>query len=121
MAKIGRSAEAGKLMRRNRMKSNFVSSGTIRTSGMEGCRRTFTADFVRLYPRHARERSQACADCVNLSAAAAHPRLARGGQGVDGRDQPGHDALWFDSVQTCTGSYEIASCRGRDHLTHHAT
>jgi hypothetical protein len=41
MAKMDKSAEAGKLMRRNRMKSNFVSSGTIRTSGMEGCRRTF--------------------------------------------------------------------------------
>src|SRR6516164_3347833 len=37
------SAEAGKLMRRKRMKSNLVSSGTIRMSGMEGCNRTSLA------------------------------------------------------------------------------
>ena len=32
---IDSSAETGKLMRRKRMKSNLVSSGTIRSSGME--------------------------------------------------------------------------------------
>src|ERR1700722_12643059 len=41
IATIDSSAETGKLMRRKRMKSNLVSSGTIRSSGMERCRRTF--------------------------------------------------------------------------------
>jgi hypothetical protein len=35
MAAIDSNADAGKLMRRKRMKSNLVSSGTIRMSGME--------------------------------------------------------------------------------------
>jgi len=34
IATIEKNAEAGKLMRRNRMKSNFVSSGTIRSIGI---------------------------------------------------------------------------------------
>ena len=41
MATIDSTAEIGKLMRRKRMKSNLVSSGTIRSIGMEGCRRTW--------------------------------------------------------------------------------
>ena len=40
IAAIDKIAEIGKLMRRKRMKSNLVSSGTIRSSGMEGCKRT---------------------------------------------------------------------------------
>src|SRR5262252_7566917 len=40
IATIESSADAGKLMRRKRMKSNLVSSGTIRSNGMERCRRT---------------------------------------------------------------------------------
>src|SRR5215217_2721664 len=34
MARIDSTAEIGKLMRRKRVKSNFVSSGTIRIAGM---------------------------------------------------------------------------------------
>src|SRR5262245_28638390 len=40
MATIDSTADVGKLMRRKRMKSNLVSSGTIRSSGREECRRT---------------------------------------------------------------------------------
>src|SRR4029077_9436491 len=39
---------------------------------------SFRTGSARLYPRHAR-------------ACPAHPRLAYGSQGVDGRDKPGHD------------------------------
>ena len=42
--------------------------------------------------RHARQRSQACADCVNLSAMPGiHVFLRLRKQDVDGRDKPGHD------------------------------
>src|SRR6266446_10546046 len=47
MARIERTAEAGKLTRRKRMKSNLVSSGTIRSIGMEECKRTGPASRYR--------------------------------------------------------------------------
>jgi hypothetical protein len=45
-----------------------------------------------VYHRHARQRSQACAYCVNLSALPGI-HVFRPEEGVDGRDKPGHDEL----------------------------
>src|SRR6266581_6658053 len=47
MARIERTAEAGKLTRRKRMKSNLVSSGTRRSIGIEECKRTGQASRDR--------------------------------------------------------------------------
>jgi hypothetical protein len=48
---------------------------------------------------HARPRSQACADCVNLSALPGiHVFSWSEIKDVDGRDKPGHDGLDSDSM-----------------------
>src|SRR5580704_16779275 len=54
--------------------------------------------------RHARERSQACADCVNLSALAGI-HVFMPGQGVDGRNKSGHDdhrRRYASAARKCT-------------------
>src|SRR5438128_1733800 len=99
MARIERTAEAGKLTRRKRMKSNLVSSGPIRSSGMGESKRTRPAsryrELLRAHPPDPpgdhQPREGECSEDGRDDADAERHRKATNRAGADEEQHGGRD------------------------------